>query len=91
MKKHGLYLRIIWLLLAIILPLPLIVILNLGLVDSTQNIIAYSFGIVAYVWWLAIVYLSTRPQWITSKIGVPSTYMMHGNAGCFCLSHSYYS
>lgn len=85
MKKHGLYLGIIWLLLAIILPLPLIVILNFGLVDSIQNIIAYSFGIVAYVWWLAIVYLGTRPKWITSKIGVPSTYMMHGMLAVFAL------
>lgn len=77
MQKHRINLGLIWLLLAIILPLPLILILNTGLVDSTSHLIAYDFGIFAYVWWLAIIYLSTRPQWIAKKIGIPSTYRMH--------------
>lgn len=85
MKSHRIYVGIMWLLLAVILPLPLIVLLNNGLVDSTNHLIAYDFGILAYVWWLAIVYLSTRPKWITSKIGVPSTYMMHGMLAIFAI------
>lgn len=85
MKLHRIYLGIIWLLLAAILPMPLIILLNVGLVDSNNHLIAYDFGILAYVWWLAIVYLSTRPKWITSKIGVPSTYMMHGMLAIFAI------
>ena len=85
MKSHRIYLGIIWLLLAIILPMPLIILLNVGLVDSNNHLIAYDFGILAYVWWLAIVYLSTRPKWITSKIGVPSTYMIHGMLAIFAI------
>lgn len=85
MRKRKLFLGLIWLLLAIILPLPLIYVLNTGLIDTPNHLVAYDFGILAYVWWLAIVYLSTRPQWIAKGIGIPSTYMMHGLLGVFAL------
>ncbi|MTE03429.1 hypothetical protein [Lactobacillus johnsonii] len=64
MKSHKFSLLVAWLVLAVIIPLPLILILNMVLVDSTPNLIAYDFGIIAYVWWLIIVYLSTKPKWI---------------------------
>lgn len=85
MKNQKLFLGIIWLLLAVILPLPLIFVLNIGLVDTVNNLIAYDFGILAYIWWLAIIYLSTRPKWIAKRIGIPSTYMMHGALAIFAL------
>lgn len=62
----------------ILLPLPLIFILNTGLTDSTSNLIAY-------VWWLADIYLSTRPKWIANMIGLPSMYLMHGILAVFAL------
>lgn len=67
------------------LPLPLIFILDTGLVDSTSNLIAYDFGIFAYVWWLADVYLATRPKWIANTIGLPSMYFMHGMLAVFAI------
>lgn len=85
MKKRNIVNILIWLVLMVILPLPLILILNIGLTDSTNNLIAYDFGILAYVWWLAIIYLSTRPKWITNTIGIPSTYFMHGMLAIFAL------
>lgn len=85
MKSHKFSLLVAWLVLAVILPLPLILILNMGLVDSTPKLVAYDFGIIAYVWWLIIVYLSTKPKWIKKMIGLPSTYMMHGILGILAL------
>lgn len=85
MKLRKVYLFFVWIILAIILPLPLIDLLNIGLVDSHNNLITYDFGILAYVWWLAIVYLATRPRWIVDYIGMPSTYLMHGLLGVFAL------
>ncbi len=85
MKSHKFSLLVAWLVLAVIIPLPLILILNMVLVDSTPNLIAYDFGIIAYVWWLIIVYLSTKPKWIKKMIGLPLTYMMHGILGILAL------
>lgn len=76
--NHKLYSGLAWFILAIILPLPLIVILNNGLVDSASHLFAYDLGIAAYVWWLADVYLATRPRWLINLIGMPDNYMIHG-------------
>lgn len=85
MKLRKIYLFLVWIILAVVLPLPLIDLLNTGLVDGSNHLIAYDFGILAYVWWLAIVYLSIRPRWIVDYIGMPSTYLMHGLLGVFAL------
>lgn len=85
MKRHNITSGLIWIILMILLPLPLIFILNTGLTDSTSNLIAYDFGIFAYVWWLADIYLSTRPKWIANMIGLPSMYLMHGMLAVFAL------
>lgn len=85
MHRRKIYALFVWLVLAIVLPSPLIVLLNNGLVDSTKNLIADDFGVLTYVWWLAIVYLSTRPQWIVAHLGLPTTYLMHGLLGVFAL------
>lgn len=69
----------------IILPLPLIYLLNTGLVDSTNHLIAYDFGIFAYIWWLVDIYLATRPKWIANTIGLPSMYFMHGMLAVFAI------
>lgn len=85
MKNHKIASSLIWIILMILLPLPLIFILDTGLVDSTSNLIAYDFGIFAYVWWLADVYLATRPKWIANTIGLPSMYFMHGMLAVFAI------
>ena len=85
MKNHKIASGLIWIILMIILPLPLVLILNTGLVDSTSNLIAYDFGIFAYVWWLADVYLATRPKWIANSIGLPSMYFIHGMLAVFAI------
>ncbi len=66
-----------WAILAL-LPLPLILILHAGLVDSWEALVIYDLGVIAYVWWLAIVVLATRPRWLDRRVGLPSVYQMHG-------------
>jgi len=64
--------------LAILLaPLPLLWLLDTGLVDSAARLVVYDAGVVAYVWWLIIVVLSTRPQWLDRCIGLPAIYGIH--------------
>lgn len=73
-----------WLVL-IISPFPLIVILNRGLIDTPEHLLAYDLGIVAYVWWLMIVLMSTRPHWLVQRIGMPALYAIHGALGIMAL------
>lgn len=85
MKKHQSWLILIWLLILIILPLPLVGLLDFGLIDTPNNLLAYDLGIFAYVWWLADIYLATRPQWLEKKISLPSNYLLHGLLAVFAL------
>lgn len=85
MKKSNVYLAITWIVLLFILPIPLVILLNNGLVDSREHIIAIDLGIYAYVWWLANVFLATRPRWLVNKIGMPPMYMIHGMLGAFAI------
>lgn len=83
-KRRRVDLALTWLVL-IISPFPLIIILNHGLIDTPEHLLAYDLGIVAYVWWLMIVLLSTRPHWLTQRIGMPALYAIHGALGVMAL------
>lgn len=82
--KHVLKLSLVWLA-AVIFPLPLILVLDLQLVDTPMHLFAYDCGIIAYVWWLLTIYLATRPRWLVNRITLPSTYMVHGVLGVLAL------
>ncbi|MBF8970010.1 FAD-binding oxidoreductase [Streptococcus sp. NLN76] len=84
-KNHPRALYVTWLVILLALPFPLIFLLNTSLVDTTVNLLLYDIGIMAYVWWLAIVYLSTRPQWLDRLIGLPAMYFVHGMLGVLAL------
>lgn len=85
MKKSNIYLAITWIVLLLILPIPLVILLNNGLIDSRAHIVSIDLGIFAYVWWLASVFLATRPRWLVNKIGMPPMYMIHGMLGVFAI------
>lgn len=85
LKKHPIMLYLTWIVVLIIIPLPVVVALNTGLVESAQNRLVYDLGVVAYVWWLVIVGLSTRPQWLDRYIGLPAMYFVHGMLGVLAL------
>lgn len=82
--RRRISLALTWLVL-VVSPLPLIIILNRGLVDTPGHLLAYDLGIVAYVWWLMIVLLATRPHWLTQRIGMPALYGIHGALGVMAL------
>ncbi len=83
-KERRTYLVLTWLVL-IISPSPLIVILNQGLIDTPGHLLAYDLGVIAYVWWLMIVLLATRPHWLAHRIGMPALYAIHGAFGVMAL------
>lgn len=85
LRKYPLALSLTWLIILVLIPLPLVLLLNNGLLDSPRNLITYDSGIVAYVWWLTIVFLSTRPQWLDWRIGLPAMYFVHGMLGVLAL------
>lgn len=85
LRKQPLALYLTWLIILLISPLPLVVLLNTGLLDAPRNLVIYDAGVVAYVWWLTIVYLSTRPQWLDWRIGLPAMYFVHGLLGVLAL------
>jgi len=85
MRRHRLVLNIIWLVILFLIPIPLILILNTRLVAPVRDLIVYDFGILAYVWWLVITYLSVRPSWLDRLIGLPSMYLIHGILGMIAL------
>ncbi|BDR57322.1 iron reductase [Xylocopilactobacillus apis] len=84
-KKYPLALYLTWLIILFIVPLPLVFLLNTGLLDSPSNLLTYDAGVAAYTWWLTIIFLSTRPQWLDRLIGIPSMYFIHGMIGVLAL------
>lgn len=82
--RHSLRMALVWLV-AVVLPLPLILILDFQLVDTPMHLFAYDCGIVAYVWWLLTIYLATRPKWLVNRLTLPSIYLVHGLLGVLAL------
>lgn len=85
LKQQPKALYLTWTAILVALPLPLIILLNTGLLDTNLNLFLYDLGLIAYAWWLAIVYLSTRPQWLDRLIGLPAMYFVHGMLGVLAL------
>lgn len=84
-RKQRLFLAVTWIIVFAILPLPLVALLDKGLVDSAWHILAADLGLAAYVWWLAALALATRPRWLEQLIGLPSLYFLHGILGVAAL------
>jgi predicted ferric reductase len=78
-KKFQLYKNFIWAVILFTLPLPLIVAVTNGINPLYQGtLMSIDLGIYAYVWMLAVIFLSTRPKWIEKTIGLPDMYLIHG-------------
>lgn len=69
----------------LVLPLPLVMILNRYMIDSPSHLFAYDLGITAYVWWLMLIYWSTRPAWLVKRVEMPTLYAVHGATGVLAL------
>lgn len=69
----------LWGLFLVMVPLPFISLILLELPSQYQHsLLGIELGLVAYVWMLLSMYLSTRPHWLDRLIGLPEVYMMHG-------------
>ena len=86
LPSHRGFLYLTWLMILVVVPLPPVLILNISLVESPSNLIVYDCGIVAYVWWLTAVILSSRSAWLERRLGLPSIYFIHGMVGLLGLA-----
>lgn len=84
--KNKFLRQLLAIILLAVLPLPLIIILDRGLIASPTQLLAYDLGIFAYVSWLALLYLSTRHHWVERLLGLPTTYFFHGVLGLIALA-----
>lgn len=87
---------LVWLVVLLILPAPMMLTLSLGLpVIHLGNIPSMQMGVVAYTWMLAAVLLSTRPRWLDRRVGLPHIYVIHGVIGLLAvvaaLAHNLFS
>lgn len=86
LKNHRKYLNLTWLIILTIVPLPLVITLKQGLPFIFQrDILQISFGLVAYVWMLSVIYLSTKPKYLDNLLGLPDMYLIHGVLSIFAL------
>lgn len=83
--KHILATALTWLAAFLIVPLPLVLLLNQNLVDTPINLLAIDLSLFAYVWWLIIVYLAMRPKWLEKYLGLPSIYFLHAILGVMAI------
>lgn len=83
LKRFPHILFLAWVVILFILPLPLELTLTTGLGSAA---LAIQAGSIAYVWFLAAIYLATRPHWLDRLIGLPSIYMVHGCLSIFAIA-----
>lgn len=76
---------IIWLFVIIILPIPLLLLLNQQLVDTASHLRAADTGVLAYSWWLGATILAARPHWLVGRLNLKAVYTVHGLLGLLAL------
>ncbi|WP_180752721.1 FAD-binding oxidoreductase [Lactococcus fujiensis] len=83
LKTHKYWLGLFWLFAIFVLPVPLLTTLSYGLKNTLfeSNLFASQIGIIAYVWMLFVIAISTKPKWIDKMIGLPEMYLVHGLIG----------
>lgn len=63
---------LVWLVGAVLLPLPLVATYLIGLTGvQSGSKLGVVYGIVAYVWLMLALYLSTKPKWVKALVGLP--------------------
>lgn len=72
---------LIWVVFILVLPLPLLGLLNQQMVDTAAHIEAADEGLLAYSWWLGATILASRPHWLVSHLNIKTVYQVHGILG----------
>jgi predicted ferric reductase len=81
--------KIAFWLLAILFPLPMLLVLNASLSDVFEVRLFIMLGALAYSWWLASILLSVRPAKLDRWVGLPQIYTLHGILGVTALLAAY--
>ncbi|HFI0027029.1 TPA: hypothetical protein ACGOSU_000083 [Streptococcus suis] len=89
LKHHRFYLNCLWLGLLFLIPLPAISLLFAQLILDGRSQVGVLYGLVAYVWFLVVIWLSSRPSWLDRLIGLPDMYIIHGITSLFALGLSH--
>ena len=80
----------IWLIVLLTIPLPLIVTIGNGLPEVFESrVLAINLGVFAYSWMLSAIFLSSQPKWLDRIIGLPDMYIIHGVTAIFAVIFMY--
>ena len=80
----------IWLIILLTIPLPLIVTIGNGLPEVFgSRVLAINLGVFAYSWMLSAIFLSSQPKWLDRIIGLPDMYIIHGVTAIFAVIFMY--
>ena len=79
LRDHRFIFNMIWLIVLLTIPLPLIVTIGNGLPEVFgSRVLAINLGVFAYSWMLSAIFLSSQPKWLDRIIGLPDMYIIHG-------------
>ena len=90
LREHRFIFNMIWLIVLLTIPLPLIVALGNGLPEVFgSRVLAINLGVFAYSWMLSAIFLSSQPKWLDRIIGLPDMYIIHGVTAIFAVIFMY--
>ena len=90
LREHRFIFNMIWLIVLLTIPLPLIVTLGNGLPEVFgSRVLAVNLGVFAYSWMLSAIFLSSQPKWLDRIIGLPDMYIIHGVTAIFAVIFMY--
>ena len=90
LREHRFIFNMVWLIVLLTIPLPLIITLGNGLpAVFGSRVFAINLGVFAYSWMLSAIFLSTQPKWLDRIIGLPDMYIIHGVTAIFAVIFMY--
>ena len=90
LREHRFIFNMIWLIVLLTIPIPLIVTIGNGLPEFFgSRVLAINLGVFAYSWMLSAIFLSSQPKWLDRIIGLPDMYIIHGVTAIFAVIFMY--
>ena len=90
LREHRFIFNMIWLIVLLTIPIPLIVTIGNGLPEVFgSRVLAINLGVFAYSWMLSAIFLSSQPKWLDRIIGLPDMYIIHGVTAIFAVIFMY--
>ena len=90
LREQRFIFNMIWLIVLLTIPLPLIVTIGNGLPEIFgSRVLAINLGVFAYSWMLSAIFLSSQPKWLDRIIGLPDMYIIHGVTAIFAVIFMY--